>query len=303
MVTSLLARELAGYLDHLMVERGLATRTLTSYRWDLNRYIEYLAEQGISDIAAVTDAHIAEYVMTLRETKGLAAASVARAIAAIRGWHKFLVAEGTLTRDVARDITPPTIGRRLPKALDISTVTDLIESTPIDTPAGLRDRALLELLYATGARIGEVIGLDVDELPPDAVAVRLFGKGSKERLVPVGRMALNAVAAYLVRGRPALAAAGIGTPALLLNKRGRRLSRQTAWQAMQAAANRIGLAEHISPHTLRHSFATHLLQGGADVRVVQELLGHSSVTTTQIYTLVTVDSLREVYTGAHPRAR
>jgi integrase/recombinase XerD len=183
----------------------------------------------------------------------------------------------------------------------------------------LRDRALLELLYSTGGRISEVVGLDVDSVgwlgredgdavrPQDAV-VRLLGKGSKERVVPVGSFARDALDAYLVRARPALAAAGggagrrAGTPALFLNTRGARLSRQSAWAVLQAASERAGLTEHVSPHTLRHSFATHLLAGGADVRVVQELLGHASVTTTQIYTMVTPDTLREVYAAAHPRA-
>ena len=170
-------------------------------------------------------------------------------------------------------------------------------------PLALRDRALLEVLYGTGARISEAVGLDVDDLDLDAASVLLRGKGSKQRIVPVGRPAVSAVEAYLVRGRPALAAAGTGTPALFLNARGGRLTRQSAWSILAAAVQRSGVTAEVSPHTLRHSYATHLLDGGADVRVVQELLGHASVTTTQIYTLVTVDRLREVYAVAHPRAR
>ncbi|WP_036970895.1 tyrosine-type recombinase/integrase, partial [Promicromonospora kroppenstedtii] len=197
----------------------------------------------------------------------------------------------------------PTQMRRLPHALSVDDVAGLLDAAGTgDGPLPLRDRALLELLYATGARISEIVGLDVDGVG-DSTAVRLLGKGSKERVVPVGSFARDALQAYLVRARPALAAAGRGTPALFLNTRGARMSRQTAWAALQASAARAGLTEHVSPHTLRHSFATHLLSGGADVRVVQELLGHASVTTTQIYTMVTPDALREVYAAAHPRAR
>lgn len=240
---------------------------------------------------------------------------MARALAAVRGWHKYLVLEGTVTADPAREVKPPKKPQRLPKALTVSQVSALLEAAgdSSDGPRALRDRALLEFLYATGARISEAVGLDVDDFDASVGSVRLFGKGSKERIVPVGSFALAAVDAYLVRGRPSLVAARAASaaagrksadgPALFLNARGGRLSRQSAWQVLRDAAGRAGLTEHVSPHTLRHSFATHLLAGGADVRVVQELLGHASVTTTQIYTLVTVDSLREVYATSHPRAR
>ena len=205
--------------------------------------------------------------------------------------------------DPSAEVRAPTQLRRLPHALSVDDVGALLDAAGAgEGPLPLRDRALLELLYATGARISEIVGLDVDGVS-DRTAVRLFGKGSKERAVPVGSFARDALEAYLVRARPALAAAGRGTPALFLNTRGARMSRQTAWAALQSAAARAGLTEHVSPHTLRHSFATHLLSGGADVRVVQELLGHASVTTTQIYTMVTPDALREVYAAAHPRAR
>jgi integrase/recombinase XerD len=192
----------------------------------------------------------------------------------------------------------------LPKALRLDQVEALLSAAGEGrTPKELRDRALLELLYGTGARISEAIGLDVDDLDPDAGALRLVGKGGKERVVPVGRYAAEALDAYLIRGRAALLARGAGSPALFLNSRGGRLSRQSAWTVLRSTAERAQVAGDVSPHTLRHSFATHLLDGGADVRVVQELLGHASVTTTQIYTLVTVDTLREVYAAAHPRAR
>jgi integrase/recombinase XerD len=208
--------------------------------------------------------------------------------------------------DVAAPVRPPSPARRLPKALPVADVVAVLDAAgAAGTALALRDRALLELLYGTGARISEAVGLDLDELDlgdPDNAEVHLRGKGSKERVVPVGRFAIDAVEAYLVRARSVLVGAGRGTPALFLNARGGRLSRQSAWTVLSKAADRAGVTAAVSPHTLRHSFATHLLDGGADVRVVQELLGHASVTTTQIYTLVTVDRLREVYATAHPRA-
>ncbi len=240
---------------------------------------------------------------------------------AVRGFHRFLALEGEVSGDPAANVAPPKPPARLPKAIPLAAVERLLAAASVgDTPESLRDRALLELLYGIGARISEAVGLDVDDIDTadpapaagasvdasargGAASVRLRGKGGKERIVPVGRYAVEAVTAYLVRGRPALAQHGRGGPALFLNQRGARLSRQSAWAVIQRAAERADLTEHVSPHTLRHSFATHLLDGGADVRVVQELLGHASVTTTQIYTMVSVHRLREVYAGAHPRAR
>ena len=240
----------------------------------------------------------------------LAAASVARALVAARGLHRFALREGLVGADVAAGVSPPPPGRRLPKALDVDEVESLLEAAGFDqTPLAVRDRALLELLYATGARISEAVALDVDEITAARAdgratgTVRLHGKGGRQRLVPVGRAALSALDAYLVRSRPGLVRAGRGTPALFVNARGGRLSRQSAWVVLRTAADKAGIRRDVSPHTLRHSFATHLLDGGADVRTVQELLGHASVATTQIYTLVTVDRLREVYATAHPRAR
>ncbi len=241
------------------------------------------------------------------ERPALSASSAARTLVAVRGLHRFLALEGEVTADPAGAVSPPKTPSRLPKAIPVESVERLLEAASVgDTPVSLRDRALFEVLYGAGARISEAVGLDVDDLDLDAdrpASVRLLGKGGKERIVPLGRYAVEAVTAYRVRGRPTLAATGRGTPALFLNSRGARLSRQSAWAALQAAAGRAGLTGHVSPHTFRHSFATHLLDGGADVRVVQELLGHASVTTTQIYTLVSVQRLREVYAGAHPRAR
>ncbi|HEY0576893.1 MAG TPA: site-specific tyrosine recombinase XerD [Pseudonocardia sp.] len=305
-VPARLAGVLRGYLDHLVVERGIADNTHRSYGRDLRRYAEYLLRRGITDLAEVTEAVVAEFLAVLREGDTdhppLAASSAARTLVAVRGLHRFAVRDGLLPTDAAREVHPPAPPRRLPKALPLDRVERLLEACRMDEPLGLRDRALLELLYSTGARISEAVGLDVDDVDLADRAVLLAGKGGKQRLVPIGRPAVAALEAYQVRSRPGLAIRGRGTPAVFLNARGGRLSRQSAWQALRTAAERAGITEPVSPHTLRHSFATHLLEGGADVRVVQELLGHASVTTTQVYTLVTVDSLREVYTLAHPRA-
>ena len=308
------AREARGWLDHLEVERGASANTLASYRRDLRRYGEFLARRGVAAAADATERDVTDFLAELREGvpghPPLAASSAARTLVAVRGLHRFLALEGVTARDPAADVSPPTPPARLPKAIPVDDVERLLAAASLgDTPAALRDRALLELLYGVGARIGEAVALDVDDVQgvdPDAGGtgvVRLLGKGGKERLVPVGRYAREALTAYLVRGRPALAAAGRGTPALFLGLRGGRLSRQAAWAVLQQVAARAGMTAHVSPHTMRHSFATHLLDGGADVRVVQELLGHASVTTTQVYTLVSVQRLREVYAGAHPRAR
>ena len=310
------SRAVRTYLDHLSVERGLAANTLQSYRRDLRRYCAHLDAVGIADLDEVSEATVAEFLARLREGDEehppLSATSAARTVVAVRGFHRFAVADGLAQADPAAAVKPPTPAKRLPKALPLSDVEAILEAAGAPgTVLALRDRALLEVLYGTGARISEAVGLDVDDLDwgpagPEAAGdgtVLLRGKGGKERLVPVGSYAREAVAAYLVRGRPALLAAGRGTPALFLNARGGRLSRQSAWAVLTKAADRAGVTRDVSPHTLRHSFATHLLDGGADVRVVQELLGHASVTTTQVYTLVTVDNLREVFATAHPRAR
>ena len=316
------------YLDHLTVERGLAAHTLQAYRRDLRRYVAVLGAAGRTGIGEVTTQDVAGYLAGLRVgDEGhppLAASSAGRAVVAVRGLHAFTLAEGLALADPARQVRPPAPPRRLPRAIPVADVERLLEAAGAgEGPRPLRDRALLELLYATGARISEATALDVDDVdlaahgagpgtpaglagaaavPPSTV--RLSGKGDKQRIVPVGRFARQAMEHYLVRGRPALATAARRTsasPAVFLNARGGRLTRQGAWAVLRAAALRAGIAG-VSPHTLRHSFATHLLDGGADVRVVQELLGHASVTTTQVYTLVTVDKLREVYASAHPRA-
>jgi integrase/recombinase XerD len=312
-VTAALESQLQGYLEHLTIERGVAANTLSSYRRDLGRYSKHLSDRGIHDLAKVGEDDVSEFLVALRRgdpdagKAALSAVSAARALIAVRGLHRFAAAEGLAELDVARAVRPPTPGRRLPKSLTIDEVLALLEGaggdSPADGPLTLRNRALLELLYSTGSRISEAVGLDVDDIDIQARSALLRGKGGKQRLVPVGRPAVQALDAYLVRGRPELARRGRGTPAIFLNARGGRLSRQSAWQVLQDAAERAGITSGVSPHMLRHSFATHLLEGGADVRVVQELLGHASVTTTQIYTLVTVHALREVWAGAHPRAQ
>ena len=312
-IVGILDDQLQGYLDHLTIERGVAANTLSSYRRDLRRYAGYLAARGVDDIAKVVEGDVSDFLMSLRlgdEELGnvpLSAVSAARALIAVRGFHRFATAEGLAAQDVARAVKPPTPSRRLPKSISIDEVVALLDGaggdSEADGPLVLRNRALLEVLYSTGARISEAVGLDVDDVDTHSRSVLLRGKGGKQRLVPVGRPAVSALEAYLVRGRPDLARRGKGTPAIFLNSRGGQLSRQSAWQVLQDAAERAGISASVSPHTLRHSFATHLLEGGADVRVVQELLGHASVTTTQIYTLVTVSALREVWAGAHPRAR
>ncbi len=297
----------AGYLDHLTVERGLAANTLEAYRRDLRRYVEFLRERGVDDPDRVREAEVTDFLAAIRTgddgAAPLSASSAARTVVAVRGLHRFLVLEGRTAIDPAGQVQPPAAPKRLPKAISLDAVERVLAATgPLETSAGLRDRALLELLYGCGARISEAVGCAVDDLDLDSGLVRLHGKGSKQRIVPLGSYAVAALQAYLVRGRPELAARGQGPPAVFLNARGGPLSRQSAWAVLAGAADRADLAGQVSPHTLRHSFATHLLEGGADVRVVQELLGHASVTTTQLYTRVTADTLREVYTATHPRA-
>ena len=304
---SALEPAVGGYLDHLRVERGLSNNTLTSYRRDLNRYLEFLASRGLTDLVAVGAEDVGAFLADLRtgndNHQALSASSAARAVVAVRGFHRFAVREGITAVDPAGEVHPPVGPKRLPKAISVEDVAALLEAAEGDgNLLALRDRALLEVLYGTGARISEAVGLDIDDLDSEAATVFLRGKGGKQRIVPVGRFALAAIDAYLVRSRPVLSAGGPGGPALFINARGGRLTRQSAWTALRTAANRAGLTVEVSPHTLRHSYATHLLDGGADIRVVQELLGHASVATTQVYTLVTVERLREVYAASHPRA-
>lgn len=298
-----LDRALDAYLRHVTIERGLSEHTVSAYRRDLSGYVSWLAERGIETTDAIDPNTVSAFIADRASAQPPpAATSLARLQSAVRGWHRFLVREGIETDDPTGRLRPPKTPQRLPKALTIEQVERLLAAPSAEEPIGMRDRALLELLYATGARVSEAVSLDVDDLAYGDV-LRLRGKGDKERIVPVGSYARAAIDAYLTRVRPELAAKGRATARLFLGARGAPLSRQSAWLVIRAAAERAQIAAEVSPHTLRHSFATHLLQGGADVRVVQELLGHASVATTQIYTHVSVDALRDVYATSHPRAR
>lgn len=298
------------WLTHLTVERGVSSNTLSNYSRDVRRYLAWLEQAGLNDLQAVTSSHLEAYVSDLRTgrdgSRALAPSSVGRALVVARGLHRFGVEEGLLSIDVAADVSPPQSPQKLPDTLSVDEVSTLLDAIPRDESAGpldIRDRALLELLYGTGARISEITALQVDDVSAmkdnDGI-LTITGKGSKQRIVPVGSVALEALEAYLVRSRPMLSTGK--SHALFLNTRGGALSRQTAWAVLQSAVERTGIEKHVSPHTLRHSYATHLLEGGADVRTVQELLGHSSVTTTQIYTHVSASNLRKVWQSAHPRA-
>lgn len=299
----LLERALDAYLRHVTIERGLSEHTIAAYRRDLGGYLEWLADDGITDTSEVTPAVIDRFIAARASAAPTpASTSLARLQSSVRGWHRFLAREGIEDDDPSGRLRPPKAPQRLPKALTIDQVERLLGAPSAEDPIGVRDRELLELLYATGARVSEAVGLDVDDLAHGDV-LRLRGKGSKERIVPIGSFARAAVDAYLTRVRPALAAKGRASARLFLGARGAPLSRQSAWLVIRAAAEKAQITSEVSPHTLRHSFATHLLQGGADVRVVQELLGHSSVATTQIYTHVSVDTLRDIYATSHPRAR
>lgn len=298
-----LDRALDTYLRHVTIERGLSEHTISAYRRDLGAYMEWLAADGIADTSEITPAVVGRFIADRSSADPVpAATSLARMQSSVRGWHRFLAREGIEQDDPSGRLRPPKAPRRLPKALTIDQVERLLAAPSADEPIGIRDRALLELLYATGARVSEAVGLDVDDLAHGDV-LRLRGKGSKERIVPIGSFARTAVDAYLTRVRPGLASKGRASARLFLGARGAPLSRQSAWLVIRAAAEHAQITSEVSPHTLRHSFATHLLQGGADVRVVQELLGHASVATTQIYTHVSVDTLRDIYATSHPRAR
>lgn len=314
----------ARYLRHVAIERGLSQNTRDAYRRDLDAYAAWLTAKSVEDLSQVQPELLAEYVAELNGAATARAYSVGtinRRLSTVRGMHRFLFEEGLLPSYAGSGVRTPKKSRRLPAALPIEQVEAILAAASGDDPVSLRDRALLELLYATGARVSEATALDVDDLllgaeragdadawvDPEALLgegglLRVTGKGSKQRIVPYGGYAGRALAAYLIRARPAMVERGRGTPALFVGPRGARVSRQSAWLIIRAAAERAGLTAEVSPHTLRHSFATHLLAGGADVRSVQELLGHASVETTQIYTQVTADTLREHYLSAHPRA-
>lgn len=290
------------YFRQLAIERGLSNNTISAYRRDIGEYLNYLNSLSKSDPNSVSSSEILSFQAKL-QSSGRANSSIARILASIRGFHKYLLDEGHANVNPASLVKSPKLGLRLPKAISIADIENLLNAGgSLEPETGqliqLRDRAVLELMYSCGARVSEVVDLDVDDFG-DSGLLRLRGKGDKERVVPVGSFAEQAVSSYLSRVRPGLVTKP--TPALFLNQRGGRLSRQSIWQLIAKAGEVAEL--NVSPHTLRHSFATHLLEGGADIRVVQELLGHSSVSTTQVYTLVTIDSLRQAYLEAHPRSR
>jgi integrase/recombinase XerD len=308
-----LDRLLAEYHDWLAVERGLAANSQLAYRRDLQRYAEYLAALQISDAGTIGERTVHDYVthlQSLRDDEGaplLAPASIARALVAVRSFHRFCAREGHVDTDPSEEVGAPRVPQGIPKALDEDQVTRLLGAVDGDTPREQRDRALLELLYASGIRISEAVGLDLGDLDLADGVVRVLGKGGKERIVPVGRSARAALERYLGDGRLALRVAvkrsRAATDAVFLNARGGRISRQACWTIVQRAGARVGLDAHLSPHVLRHSCATHMLDHGADLRIVQELLGHATISTTQVYTKVSPERLRAAYDAAHPRAR
>ena len=308
---------LAEYETWLKVERGLAPNSLAAYRRDLRRYVAYLRRRGVTgDVAHVDESVVAGYVEELQQARtddGLRRykeSSIARAVAAVRSFHRFCVEEGLLRSDPSEELGAPRVPQGIPKALTEAEVEALLDAVPGDGPRPRRDRAILELLYAGGLRISELVGLDLGDVDLYDGLVRVLGKGNKERVAPLGRTAREAVGDYLTTGRPELAgrlragtARSATTSALFLNARGGRLTRQGAWLIVRAAGERAGLQGRLFPHVLRHSCATHMLDRGADIRVVQELLGHASLSTTQVYTKVSPERLRAVYDAAHPRAR
>ena len=308
-------RLLEQFLTHIGVERGLAQSTVDAYASDLRRYLDWLEARGVHGPAAVTRQDVEDYVADL-DGAGESGRSKARRLASIHAFHRFALAQQAVASDVAATVKAPKGAGTLPDVLTVDEVARLLEAVPQPGGAGVagvedavlvRDRALLELMYATGARVSEIVGADIDDMDFDEHVIRVTGKGSKQRLVPVGGYACQALRRYLDEARPVLErrkrSGSAERRALLLNKRGCRLSRQSVWEVVKAAGERAHIAKPLHPHTLRHSFATHLIQGGADVRTVQELLGHASVTTTQIYTHVSPESLIEAYLTAHPRAR
>lgn len=296
------------YLDHLVVERGLSPNTLEAYRRDLRRYVAFCAKRDLSSPGVIDEATVRSFLASISAStygdgdRPYRATTVARTLSSVRSFHRFLSREGVTEQDPAAAVAQPKLPRSLPRPLSVEEVRLLLDSPDQGTPDGLRDRAILEILYGAGLRISELVGLDVDDLNLEDGSVRVVGKGGKEREVPLGMFGRDAASAYLTRSRPALASQA-SRGALFLNRRGGRITRQSCARLLGGYVRRAGIDRRVTLHTLRHSFATHLLEGGADVRVVQELLGHASVATTQIYTLVTKEHLREVYYTSHPRAR
>ncbi|MGI9016623.1 MAG: site-specific tyrosine recombinase XerD [Euzebya sp.] len=292
------------YLDYLAAEKGLSVHSLAAYRRDLSLYGTYLDLAGIESPAHADVQEVSAFAGWLRSQRTsrgtpYAKSSIARTLVAVRGLHRHLVRDGMMATDTSAELSSPKPGRKLPDTLSQAQVEALLSQAEGDEPAQQRDLAMLELLYSAGLRISELIGLDVDDVDLVDMTVRCVGKGSRERVVPLGRMATAAVSRWVGEGRLHMSPT---TPTLFCNTRGGRLSRQGGWKIVKRHADAADLADSVSPHTLRHSFATHLVEGGADIRVVQELLGHSSVNTTQVYTHTSQARLRALYDRAHPRA-
>jgi integrase/recombinase XerD len=297
MLMESLIQEFIEYLGH---EKGLATNTLESYGRDLRQYCGFLSEDTSQTPETASQATIVAYLMMLRK-QGKATATIARRLAALKAFYQFMLKENYVTKDPTDDLSSPKLERKLPRVLTVDEVEKLLNQPDTSTPAGIRDKAMLEVLYATGIRVSELVSLNLDDIELDEGFVRCIGKGSKERVVPMGEIAINALRSYLSKGRPKLVS-NHGENALFLNHHGRRLTRQGFWKIVKKYAAQLGIRKEITPHTLRHSFATHLLENGADIRAVQEMLGHADISTTQIYTHVTKDRLKDVYARSHPRA-
>ncbi|UFJ42871.1 site-specific tyrosine recombinase XerD [Brevibacillus humidisoli] len=288
------------FTHFLAVEKGLAANTLESYQRDLVMYVSYLRDQGIEQIEQTSRAHIVGYLMMLQE-KGRATATLSRNMASIRAFYQFLVRDKYLDKDPSIHLETPKIEKRLPKVLTIDEVERLLEGPPLHHPAGIRDKAMLELLYATGIRVSELVNLNLGDVNLEMGFLKCMGKGSKERIIPLGKIAIEIVRQYMETGRPRLFKGKTET-ALFLNHLGKRISRQGFWKIIKKYAQQANIRTEITPHTLRHSFATHLLENGADLRSVQEMLGHADISTTQIYTHVTRTRIKDVYAKTHPRA-
>jgi integrase/recombinase XerD len=297
-----MTQDLQTFIHYLAVERGLARNTLESYERDLTQYIDFLRGQGVGSLRESTKSHILNYLLRLKR-EGRAAATVSRAMVAIRSLYRFLFQERMIDSDPSQHMDTPKVEKRLPKVLSVEEVEALLAAPQTSDPPGVRDKAMLELLYATGMRVSELISLNVSDVNLEMGFVRCTGKGSKERIVPLGRLAGAAVEAYIRNARPRLIKRGKPEEALFVNHLGTRLTRQGFWKIIKGYARSAGIVKEITPHTLRHSFATHLLENGADLRAVQEMLGHADIATTQIYTHVTKSRMKEVYDRTHPRAK
>lgn len=288
------------FIHYLAVERGLAQNTLESYARDLNAYIEFLKRSGIVDLNQTRRANIIAYLAELQR-KGRATTTISRNLASLRAFYGFLLRDGLLDGDPTANLESPKIEKRLPKVLTVGEVESLLEGPDQGTVAGIRDKAMLELLYATGIRVSELVSLNISDVNLNMGFLKCYGKGSKERIIPLGTVALQSVSEYIMQSRVKFER-NPSEESLFLNHHGQRLSRQGFWKIIKKYAHCAAIDKEITPHTLRHSFATHLLENGADLRAVQEMLGHADISTTQIYTHLTKSRLKEVYAKAHPRA-